>query len=161
MLKICKEKWSKNNHILRDNLKNFSGIRDCEYVDLVRITVDSILNDDEDDRWDTDKITAVDDGNYQGTQMFLIPKDTYQPAEYEYLMTYAGYGSCSGCDTLQRIREMIYGEWDSETGMYVIADIPNKAISDLMTLCKHLLENIIKPYNSGWRNDEDYKFDGF
>jgi hypothetical protein len=48
-------------------------------------------------------MTVIDDGDYQGTQIFIIPTDTYQPSVKDYVMTDTYYGSCSGCDTLQAI----------------------------------------------------------
>jgi hypothetical protein len=95
------------------------------------------------DEWDSEKITVVDNGDYQGTKLFLIPKVGYQPEEYEYLMTYVGYGTCSGCDTLLEIQSYSYDN-----------DLPTEQqLKDYMTLCKHLVDNMIKPYNTGWRND--------
>lgn len=53
--------------------------------------------------WDSDKIHVIDDGEYQGTRVFLVPQDCYQPSSY--LMCKVGYGSCSGCDTFEGIRD--------------------------------------------------------
>lgn len=58
--------------------------------------------------WDLDKITVIDDGDYQGTQIFIIPTDTYQPSVEDYVMTDTYYGSCSGCDTLKAISSYDY-----------------------------------------------------
>ncbi|HBE8999145.1 TPA: hypothetical protein KOR19_001182 [Clostridioides difficile] len=114
----------------------------CSYEDLVKLSVKHILNDNinEDDEWDVDNISEIDNGDYQGTLLYLIPKKTYQPNEYEYLMTYVGYGSCSDCDTLINIQDS-----DSED-----------SIEDYMCLCKDIICNIIKPYNFGWREDDKY-----
>ena len=60
-------------------------------------------------------------------------------------MTYVGYGSCSGCDTLQGIQG-----WDDDR-------LPTEAqINDYMMLCKDIITNTIRPYNHGWRNNSDY-----
>ena len=91
-----------------------------------------------------EEITEIDNGDYQGTLLYLIPFKTYQLSENEYLMTYVGYGSCSGCDTLQAIQD--YSEKPLTEGQ----------ISDFMALCKDILTNTIKPYNHGWRETEDY-----
>lgn len=50
---------------------------------------------------DVTKIHEIDDGFYQGTLLYLIPEDTYQPDKYYYV--FIDYGSCSGCDTLEAI----------------------------------------------------------
>lgn len=59
-------------------------------------------------------------------------------------MTYVGYGSCSGCDTLQAIQD--YGK----------DPISEDQLNDFMALCKDIVTNMIKPYNSGWRNEEEF-----
>ena len=153
MIKYCIEKWDKNKDILRSALgnnkllnhvlnKNDDPLEYLEYKDLVKLTVMFILNDE--NEWDVNKITEIDDGDYQGTLLYLIPEDTYQPNSSEYLMTFVEYGSCSGCDTLQAIQCFL--------------DIKDRdeSINDLMNLCKDLICNMIKPYNTGWRHDERF-----
>ena len=155
MIKYCIEKWDKNKDLLKSALNNNNllnhvlnkndddPLEDLEYKDLVKLTVMFILNDE--NEWNTNKIKEIDDGNYQGTLLYLIPEDTYQPNSSEYLMTFVEYGSCSGCDTLQAIQCFL--------------GVRNRdgSIDDLMNLCKDLICNMIKPYNTGWRHDE--KFD--
>ena len=143
MLKIVVEKWWKNKKKLEDAYRTKKGWNFCSYLDIVKETIDTILND-EGNQWDIKHITEIDNGDYQGTYLYLIPANTYQPSADEYLMTYVYYGSCSGCDTLQAIQE----GW-SEI-------LKEDQINDFMTLSLHLLENMIKPYNSGWHNNADY-----
>lgn len=145
MLKYCLNKWNQNKDLLKNKLEKDSSLNSCEYSYLVKLVVDYILNPgEEDSKWDSNNITVVDNGDYQGTQLFLIPVDTYKPSEYEYLMTYAGYGSCSGCDTLLSIQE--YGEELLTEGQ----------VKCFMQLCKDLVTSIIKPYNGGWRWEEEF-----
>ena len=150
MLKICKRKWDENRGILYNAIRSHDiGF---QYVDLVKLAIDCILNhsaDDEEDyeypsKWDTKNITVIDNGDYQGTLLFMIPAKCYQPSECEYLLTYAGYGSCSGCDALLSIVEFA-------------DEMTDEKAKDLLMLCKHLIENIVKPYNYGWRKDEEYE----
>ena len=155
MIKYCIEKWDKNKDLLRSALDNNKLLNHVlnkndddpleylEYKDLVKLTVMFILNDE--NEWDANKIKEIDDGDYQGTLLYLIPEDTYQPDSSEYLMTFVDYGSCSGCDTLQAIQ------------CFLDTKSRDKSIDDLMNLCKDLICNMIKPYNTGWRHDE--KFD--
>ena len=75
-----------------------------------------------------DRITVIDDGNYQGTQIFIIPTNTYQPSVEDYVYTNTYYGSCSGCDTLQGISSYD-GDEPSE-----------EQIKDYMELALHLLQ---------------------
>lgn len=50
---------------------------------------------------DPQRVHEIDDGDYQGTILFVIAEKGYQPSQY--YAVYVGYGSCSGCDTLQSI----------------------------------------------------------
>ncbi len=145
MLKYCYKKWHENSKLLEYELKRRSTLNECEYVDLVKLVVEFILNPGGEYKWDLKHITVVDNGDYQGTQLFLIPQTRYQPAEYEYLMTYVGYGSCSGCDTLLAIQNYEYGK-----------PLTERQLKDFMALCKDLVTNMIRPYNCGWREDEDF-----
>lgn len=155
MIKYCIEKWDKNKDLLRSALDNNKLLNHVlnknddddpleylEYKDLVKLTVMFILNDE--NEWNVNRIKEIDDGDYQGTLLYLIPEDTYQPNSSEYLMTFVEYGSCSGCDTLQGI-QCFLGTKDRD-----------KSIDDLMNLCKDLICNMIKPYNTGWRHDERF-----
>lgn len=83
--------------------------------------------------------------NQQSLREQLEKDASLNSCEYEYLMTYVGYGSCSGCDTLQAIQEC--GE-----------NIPTpEQLKDFMSLCKDLVTNMIKPYNTGWRATSDFE----
>lgn len=148
MIKYCLDRWNKNKKMLQSELETRKGLNACDYGDLVKLVVHFILNGGDDDDYEsyqTDRITKIDDGDYLGTLLFLIPKNLYQPAEYEYLMTYVGYGSCSGCDTLLSIQ-----------GYEDEALLTNNQVKDYMTLCKDIVTNMIRPYNCGWREDEEY-----
>lgn len=143
MLRYCYKQWDKNKDRLEAALRK-TDISRVEYRDLLVLTVNNILNDTK-RYWDTDNITQIDDGDYQGTLLFIIPANTYQPSEYEYIMTHIGYGSCSCCDTLQSIQP----DSDEET--------TDDDIAEFMALCKDFITNMIKPYNHGWRHDEDFE----
>lgn len=152
MLKYCYEKWNKNKGKLEAALRE-TNLCDQSYTSLLALTVKNILNDglgdddySYDSRWNADKITVIDNGDYQGTLLFLIPADTYQPSEYEYLMTYIGYGSCSCCDYLQSITP-----WDDDE------PVTDEDIKNFMSLCKDFITNMIKPYNCGWRQDDEFE----
>ena len=148
MIKFCKEKWDKNKDKLEEALKCNRKLNDCDYSYLLELVVKYILNDEDNeysDTWDSEKINVIDNGDYQGTLLFLIPAKTYQPSEYEYLMTYVNYGSCSGCDTLRGIQS-----WDDEPPT-------EQQLKDYMTLCRDLVVRMIKPYNSGWMNEEIFE----
>lgn len=149
MLKILVRKWDKNKNRLRQYLEEATNLNSCSYLDLVKVSFEYIYNDDDNStdykKLDVEHVTEVDNGNYQGTLLFLIPFETYQPSESEYLMTYVGYGSCSGCDTLLAIQDGVYDKL-----------LTSQQVTDFMTLCKDILSNAIKPYNSGWREEKEF-----
>lgn len=143
MLKIMRDRWAKNEGKLKAAIE-FLDINILDYKDLVRLTFREIFNNDENGRdvLNLERITEIDDGSYQGTLIYLIPFDCYEPDESDYLMTYVGYGSCSGCDALQSIQ----GSWISR----------ERQEKDILTLCKDIITNTVKPYNYGWRHNADF-----
>lgn len=146
MLIIFKKCWNKNKKYLKETLSTVK-MESLDYKSLVKLTFQTIYNDSDIkknypyEKLNLNEISIIDNGDYQGTLLFVIPFDTYQPSEYEYLMTYVGYGSCSGCDTLQAITRYEGGRPSEDQ------------VKDLLTLCKDIVTNTIKPYNAGWRND--------
>lgn len=148
MLKYCVKKWEKNKDKLEDAIRNDKDINSCSYETLVQLVVKHILNDEDNKwmsrTWDDKNITVIDDGDYQGTKLFLIPTKNYQPGPYDYLMTYADYGSCSVCDTLEGIQSDHYGEKPTD-----------EQVSDYMLLCLHLVQRMIKPYKHIYYDNED------
>lgn len=140
MLKYCYEKWNKNKDKLEEALRK-TDLSHVSYRELLILTVENVFNDD----WDTEQITEINNGSYSGTLLYLIPMDYCEPAEYDYLMTYIGYGSCSCCDLLQSIQP----DCDDE---------PNdEDIKNFMSLCKDFVTNMIKPYNAGWRQNDIFE----
>lgn len=115
MLNIIKQQWDKNREVLRKAIREDMDIYDYNYKDVVKLAFEKIFNEgmvcNRDPILDLKNITEIDNGDYQGTLLFLIPFQTYQPGEYEYLMTYIGYGSCCCCDTLQHIQKLEGEKW--------------------------------------------------
>lgn len=146
MVKLFVEAWDANKGRLEEFFKTTEMIHYDEYVKLVSLLFEKIINPYLKDlgySYDTDMIHVIDDGNWQGYQLFVIPIQTYQPSAFEYVITYTGYGSCSGCDTLMRIQH--YGE-----------ELPNEEqVKEHMTLCLHLLQRCKIPF-SYEENDYDY-----
>lgn len=97
------------------------------YKELVGEVVKLITSGDYDDI-DPERIHEIDDGEYQGTLLYVIAAKGYQPSEYWTVKV--GYGSCSGCDTLQSIHS--YSD-----------DPPTKEqIEEYMTLALHIVQEI-------------------
>lgn len=146
MLVFCREQWDKNKKLLEEELccRDLSQLD--SYEDVFGLIIEVILNNnDKELKWDVSKLTRVDDGDYQGTILFVIPEDCYQPDEASYLMGYVGYGSCSGCDALQAITPSPWGEEEYDV---------NKTVSEFMRLAAQMLSGIVRPYNLGWRKSE-------
>lgn len=98
-----------------------------DYMDVVRAVVE-IMSDGEYGSIDPSRIHQIDDGDYQGTLVFVIAASGYQPSDYWYCRVY--YGSCSGCDTLKAIR----GYRDEK---------PNDdEIDQYMTLALHVVQGL-------------------
>ena len=150
MTRIMKERWDTNKDRLRAVLAERTDLNTCQYEDLVKLTFETIYNTAVtglDRKLDLEHITVVDNGDYQGTLLFLIPFDTYQPSEHEYIMTYVGYGSCSICDALQGVQS-----WDN----YSKEKPTEEQLDGFMDICRDLICNAIKLYNFGWREDENW-----
>lgn len=115
----------------------FSKTYPAGYEDVVKAVI-SILypgDDDDDDRDhevpDPARIQEINDGDYQGTLVYVIAAKGYQPSVYWCVAV--SYGSCSHCDTLEGIRE------DGPFG----GDEPTSGqVGDYMTLALHIVQGI-------------------
>jgi hypothetical protein len=123
--------WNKNAWRILNWFKTTPQSEYNEYEKIVKKLFELVINDDDNDHiWSWRDMTVLDHGSYQGTQIFIVHKYTYQPDVTDYVMTHNEYGSCSGCDTLQSINS--YSE-----------DLPNQSqLNDYMTLCLHLVQRI-------------------
>ncbi|MFO0452108.1 MAG: hypothetical protein ACK52I_26230 [Pseudomonadota bacterium] len=100
------------------------------YGDIVKAVIQVITGDDYDDI-DPERIHEIDDGDYQGTLLFVIASKAYQPSDY--WSVFVSYGSCSHCDTLQSIRG-----WDLD-------EVPTAdQVSQYMTLALHIVQGLKK-----------------
>jgi hypothetical protein len=79
---------------------------------------------------DPTRIHEINDGDCQGTLVYVIAEVGYQPSKYWYVKV--SYGSCSGCDSLQAIREC---SPDDEKPT-------DTAASDYYTLATHLVQGL-------------------
>ena len=104
-----------------------------DYQDIVRIVLETI-NEKEDTLYgkpNSSNIHVIDDGDYQGTLLFVIPENTYQPDDYWAVKV--SYGSCSGCDTLQAIHDSCPAKTPTE-----------EQLNDYMTLALHIVQGLKK-----------------
>lgn len=136
MIKKFVNAWDKNKGSLEEYIRTTNQCEYSSYDKLVRILFDKVINpyikeqsEGYTDTFDIDRIHVIDDGDYQGTQLFIIPLDTYQPCSYDYVWTCHDYGSCSGCDLLMSISGYDDG-------------IPSdKQVDDYMKLLLNLLQS--------------------
>jgi len=99
------------------------------YAEIVKQVV-TVLREDEYEDPDPERIHTIDDGDYQGTLLFVIGVGGYQPSTYFYVKI--AYGSCSGCDTLAGIHDSgSSGEPATEA-----------QIADYMTLALHIVQGL-------------------
>lgn len=96
--------------------------------------------------YNTDKIVVIDDGDWQGTEIFVLHKNAYHPSEEDYVYTSAYYGSCSECDTILSIKFM--EDWEEKR--------PSKEqVKEYMMLCLHLLQRCAYMVDGRTINVED------
>ena len=111
MIQEIVKKWEENKYKLEEYFRTTKQEKFASYEAIVQKIFELVINSDEDsyERFNINKMTVIDDGDYQGTQIFIIPKDTYQPNIDDYLITHTYYGSCSGCDVIEGIRNYSSG----------------------------------------------------
>lgn len=139
MIQEFVEAWDAN----KENLKNYIASHNqgeySNYARIVRMIFEQVINPylkrPNHNKFNLDNIHEIDDGNYQGTLIYLIPYDTYQPSQWEYVITYVGYGSCSGCDALLAISG------------YESGRPTNEQVKNYMDLCLNILQHCKFPYN--------------
>ena len=128
MIKELVDRFEKKNPILRDR---FSERHPRSYYDLVKTIITTLFDEEHIDLPDPERIHEIDDGEYQGCLVYVIAQQGYQPSNY--WVVKVGYGSCSGCDTLEGIRSDYYG------------DKPNKQqVKDYMRLALNIVQGMKK-----------------
>ena len=124
MIKEFVERWEKNKAVLRERYRKE---RPDNYEAIVRNVVELLHDEDEYESIDPERIHKIDDGDYQGTLVFVIAASGYQPNKYWYVRV--SYGSCSVCDALESIRE-----WEDE--------ISEEETNGYMTLSLHVVQRL-------------------
>ena len=109
-------------------LAGFKAKAPGSYKEIVTRVIEVVTTDDY-DAPDPKRIHVIDDGDYQGTLVFVIGGCGYQPSDYWYVKV--GYGSCSGCDTLEAI-----GGYDDE--------VSDEQAGQYLTLALHIVQGLKK-----------------
>ena len=110
MIKKFIEKWDKNRNKLEEYFRKTKQQDYGDYEGIVKKVVEIILNFNEDensfnDTFSVEDLVVIDNGDFQGMQLFITHIETYQPDFDDYIVFNNYYGSCSGCDTLLSISE--------------------------------------------------------
>lgn len=117
---------SQRDEILRKIKDHHPG-----YHELLQYVIEAITSDEDYVSPDPGRIHVIDDGDYQGTYLFIIASTSYQPSDYWYTMV--SYGSCSGCDTISAIAA------DYEEDYDIVSD---KQAAAYFTLALHLFQSL-------------------
>ena len=89
MIKEFVECWNKYKVDLEEYFKNAKQEEYDTYEKIVKLLFDKVINKEETKGrlFDIDNIKVIDDGDWQGTQIFIINLKSYQPCETEYVVT--------------------------------------------------------------------------
>lgn len=127
MIEAFTKAWFANLDAMR---QKFAANHPEDYEAIVKIVVQMLAEaSNEYDKPDPERIHRIDDGDYQGTDVYVIGASDYQPSRYWYVKI--SYGSCSQCDALQNIRG--YTETDSPS--------PDQ-VKQYMTLALHIVQGL-------------------
>lgn len=99
-----------------------------DYMDVVSLVIGILGSENKYESPDKERIYEINDGDYQGTLVYVIGANGYQPDKYWYVKV--GYGSCSVCDTLEAIRE------------YSNNRPTDEQVKDYMTLALHIIQGL-------------------
>lgn len=98
------KQWDERKHLLEQWLtKNEPNSYENIYEMLFHLVI--TRSERGELEWDWNRFVKIDDGEYQGNQIFILCSNVYQPELTDYIFTSVAYGSCSGCDTFQAIQE--------------------------------------------------------
>lgn len=100
MIQEFVDRFNENRNMLK---ANFKKKHPEDYKEIVKSAIQLLKSDDGYSFPDPDIIHEIDDGNCQGTLLYIIPEHAYNPSEYWYVKI--SYGSCSSCDTLESIKK--------------------------------------------------------
>lgn len=126
MIESFIKSWYDRKHLVEEQ---FRKELPHSYEDIVKAVVPILKVDEKTYGEDPDpeRICEIDHGHYQGTLVYVIAEQGYQPSTY-WAVT-VSYGSCSGCDTL-----------DGILSDYTLDE--DEQINQLMTLALHIVQEL-------------------
>ena len=101
MIEQVIKQWDANKERLEQYFKTTAMSQYYSYDDIIREIIVDVLNHGDNGMNICEDFRVIDDGDYQGTRIYILRIDDYQPNVGEYIVTHTYYGSCSGCDTLR------------------------------------------------------------
>lgn len=117
--------WEANKAQVRNT---FAAGHPGAYKDVVTAVVKALVDETDYETLDPERIVEIDHGQYQGTLLYVIGASDYQPDRYWFVKV--GYGSCSGCDTLEALRG-----WED-------GPPTEKQLDGYMTLALHIVQGL-------------------
>ena len=134
MINSIIEQWDLNNHNLKQYFESTEQREYCDYKEILslifELVVEKVDKDGVSFTIQKENIRTIDDGEYEGTLIYIIPIDRPFIDVSDYLITDNYYGSCSGCDALLSIS-------DCESKK------PNEIqVKEYMTIALHLVQKL-------------------
>lgn len=128
MIKDFIKIWDSQKGVLEEKYKSNHP---KGYDDIVK-DIFQMMHDNSEEycRPSKEVLHTIDDGDYQGSKIYLAPSNIYQPSKY--YVCRVSYGSCSGCDTFQAIDI----PWDDDE------ELSEQSLKDFMSLALHIVQNI-------------------
>jgi hypothetical protein len=129
MIKEFVKQWDERKHLLEEWLKENQP---SDYEDIYKKLFELVVTKPNGygDEWKWERFKVIDDGHYQGNLIFILCSNDYQPNLDDYIFTEVDYGSCSGCDTFEHIRDL---QWGSEKNT-------DEQVKQYMTLALHMVQ---------------------
>lgn len=127
MIEAFTKAWFANLHDMR---AKFTEQHPEDYEAVVRAVIEMLAEVEDEDGYSPapDRIHEINDGDYQGTLVYVVGAMGYQPSRYWYVQV--SYGSCSGCDTLEAIRGYSAEKPDEDQ------------VKEYMTLALHVVQGL-------------------
>lgn len=149
MIKEFVNAWDQRKNILEEHIRN-QDQEGLDYKKLLVWLIEIVINPLVTHRLYVDKIHVVDEHDYSGTQLFIVRQGGLDLVT-DYLWTYQEYGSCSGCDLLESIRNYDDGKPDDEqVKRYMMLEL------HLLQRFRYMLDRDLFDEDCE-REDEDYE----
>jgi hypothetical protein len=96
------KQWDERKHLLEQWL-NENEPNSYEHIHEMLFNLVVTMPQGGKCEWDWKRFRKIDDGSFQGNQIYILCSNVYQPELTDYIFTSVAYGSCSACDTFQWI----------------------------------------------------------